>query len=45
MQKLCCGVHNFYDEDHGGAVSTGGRTITNLRFDDDNDNLAGEVEE
>ena len=32
-------------EDHEGTVSTGGRTITNLRFADDNDGLAGEEEE
>ena len=29
-------------EDHERAVSTGGRTITNLRFADDIDGLAGE---
>ena len=32
-------------EDHEGAVSIGGRTITNLRFADDIDGLAGEEEE
>ena len=32
-------------EDHEGTVSIGGRTITNLRFADDIDRLAGEVEE
>ncbi len=32
-------------EDHEGTVSTGGRTITNLRFADDIDGLAGEEEE
>ena len=31
-------------EDHEGTVSTGGRTITNLRFADDIDGLAGEEE-
>ena len=31
-------------EDHKGTVSTGGRTITNLRFADDIDGLAGEEE-
>ena len=31
-------------EDHEGTVSIGGRTITNLRFADDIDGLAGEVE-
>ena len=32
-------------EDHEGTVSTGGRTITNLRFADDIDGSAGEEEE
>ncbi|WP_419592639.1 RNA-directed DNA polymerase, partial [Thiolapillus sp.] len=32
-------------ENHEGAVSTGGRTITNLRFADDIDGSAGEEEE
>ena len=32
-------------EDHEGTVSTGGRAITNLRFGDDIDDLAGEEEE
>ena len=32
-------------EDHDGNVSTGGRTITNLRFADEIDGLAGEEEE
>ena len=32
-------------EDHEGTVSIGCRTITNLRFADDNDGLAGEGEE
>ena len=32
-------------EEHEGTVSTGGRTITNLRFADDIDGLAGEEEE
>ena len=31
-------------EDHEGTVSNGGRTITNLRFADDIDGLAGEEE-
>ena len=31
-------------EDHEGTVSTGGKTITNLRFADDIDGLAGEEE-
>ena len=32
-------------EDHEGTVSSGGRTITNLRFADDIDGLAGEEED
>ena len=32
-------------EDHEGIFSTGGRTITNLRFADDIDGLGGEEEE
>ena len=32
-------------EDHKSTVSIGGRTITNLRFADDIDGLAGEEEE
>ena len=32
-------------DDHEGTVSNGGRTITNLRFADDIDGLAGEKEE
>ena len=32
-------------EDHEGTVSTGGRTITNLRFADDIDRVAGQEEE
>ena len=32
-------------DDHEGIVSIGGRTITNLRFADDIDTLAGEEEE
>ena len=31
-------------QDHEGTVSIGGRTITNLRFADDFDGLAGEEE-
>ena len=31
-------------EDHEGTESIGGRTITNLRFADDTDGLAGEEE-
>ena len=32
-------------EDHEGTVSIGGRTITNIRFANDIDGLAGEEEE
>ena len=32
-------------ENHEGTVSIGGRAITNLRFADDIDGLAGEEEE
>ena len=32
-------------ENHEGTVSTGGRTITNLRFADDINGLAGKEEE
>ena len=32
-------------EEHEGTLSTGDRTITNLRFADDIDGLAGEEEE
>ena len=32
-------------EDHEGIVSIGGKAITNLRFADDIDGLAGEEEE
>ena len=32
-------------EDHEGTVSIGGRSITNLRFADDIDGVAGEEEE
>ena len=32
-------------EDHEGTISTGGRTIINLRFADDTDGIAGEEEE
>ena len=32
-------------EDHEGTINPGGRTITNLRFADDIDGLAGEEEE
>ena len=32
-------------EDHEGTVSIGGRTITNLRFADDLDGLAGQEQE
>ena len=32
-------------EDHEGTISIRGRTVTNLRFDDDINGLAGEEEE
>ena len=32
-------------DDHEGTVNIGGRTITNLRFADDTDGLAGKEEE
>ena len=32
-------------EDHEGTLSIGGRTVTNLRFTDDIDGLAGEEEQ
>ena len=32
-------------EDHEGTINIGGRTITNLRFAEDTDGLAGEEEE
>ena len=32
-------------EDHKGSVNIGGKTITNLRFADDINGLAGEEEE
>ena len=32
-------------DEHEGTVSTGGRTITNIRFADDIDGLTGEDEE
>ena len=35
----------FLEEDHEDTASIGGRTITNLRFADDIDGLAGEEEE
>ena len=37
--------HDRRLEDHEGTVRIGGRTITNLRFADDVDGLAGEEEE
>ena len=38
-------IHDRRTRDHEGTVSTGGRTITNLRFDEDFNDLAGEEEE
>ena len=48
LQKSACSficVMTDALEDHEGTVSVGGRTITNLRFADDVDGLAGEEEE
>ena len=39
------GITTDASEDHEGTVSIGGRTITNLRFADDIDGLAGEEED
>ena len=33
------------EKDHKGTVSIGGRTVTNLRFADDIDGIAGEEDE
>ena len=38
-------IMNYALDDHEGTVSIGGRTITNLRFADDIDGLAGDEEE
>ena len=38
LERIMAGVL----EDHKGTVSIGGRTITNLRFADDIDGLAGQ---
>ena len=35
----------LFHEDHKGTVSTGDRTVTNFRFADDTNGLAGEEEE
>ena len=43
--KLYLSLVEYIIEDHEGTVSIGGRTITNLRFADDIDGLAGEEEE
>ena len=45
LQHISGKDHERRLEDHEGTVSTGGRTITNLRFADDIDGLAGEEEE
>ena len=42
---FCLSLMVTVAEDHEGTVSTGGRTIPNLRFADDIDGLAGEEEE
>ena len=43
MPFYCCSSSNFLQSHY--TVSIGGRTITNLRFADDIDGLAGEEEE
>ena len=43
MPSYCCSSSNFLQSHY--TVSIGGRTITNLRFADDIDGLAGEEEE
>ena len=44
LQHISGKDHEKRLEDHEGTVSIGGRTITNLRFADDMDGLAGEEE-
>ena len=45
LQHISGKDHDRRLEDHEGTVSIGGRTITNLRFADEIDGLAGEEEE
>ena len=45
LQHISRKDYNRPFEDHEGTVSIGGRTITNLRFADDINGLAGEEEE
>ena len=45
LQHISGRIMTDAPEDHQGTVSTGGRTITNLRFSDDIDGLTGEEEE
>ena len=45
LQHISAKNHDRNLEDHEGTVSFGGRTITNFRFADDIDGLAGEEEE
>ena len=45
MSTLTHPLQHISGKDHEGTVSIGGRTITNLRFADDIDSLAGEEEE
>ena len=45
LQHISGQDHGKALKDHEGAVSIGGRTITNLRFADDIDGLAEEEEE
>ena len=44
LQHISAKNHDRNLEDHEGTVSFGGRTITNFRFADDIDGLAGEQE-
>ena len=45
LQHILERVMTHASEDHEGTVSIGGRTITNFRYADDFDGLAGEEEE
>ena len=45
MSTLTHPLQHISGKDHEGIVSIGGRTITNLRFANDIDGLAGEKEE
>ena len=45
LQYISGKDHDIRIEDHEGTVSNGSRAITNLRFTDDMDGIAGEEEE